>query len=43
MKSYVYVLSRILNTKPGEVAKLIGLEESMFFYGELLQTLEEMK
>jgi AcrR family transcriptional regulator len=43
MKSYVYVLSRILNTRPEEVSKLIGLEESMIFYGELLRAAGEMK
>jgi AcrR family transcriptional regulator len=43
MKSYVYVLSRMLNTRPEEVAHLIGLEESMFFYGELLRAIGEMK
>jgi AcrR family transcriptional regulator len=37
MKAYVYVLSRILNTRPEEVSTLINLEESMFFYGELLR------
>jgi AcrR family transcriptional regulator len=43
MKSYVYVLSRMLNTRPEDVARLIGLEETMFFYGELLRALGEMK
>jgi hypothetical protein len=43
MKAYVYVLSRILNTRPEEVSNLIGLEESMFFYGELLRTLGDVK
>jgi AcrR family transcriptional regulator len=43
MKSYVYALSRMLNTRPGEVSNLIGLEESMFFYGELLRALGEVK
>jgi AcrR family transcriptional regulator len=43
MKSYVYVLSRMLNTRPEEVAGLIGLEESMVFYGELLRAMGEMK
>jgi AcrR family transcriptional regulator len=37
MKSYVYVLSRMLNTRTEEAARLIGLEESMFLYGELLR------
>jgi AcrR family transcriptional regulator len=43
MKSYVYVLSRMLNTRSEEVAALIGLEESMFFYGELLRSLGAIK
>jgi AcrR family transcriptional regulator len=43
MKSYVYVLSRMLNTRPEEVSKLICLEESMVFYGELLRAAGEMK
>jgi AcrR family transcriptional regulator len=43
MKAYVYTLSRMLNTPPAAVAALIGLEESMFFYGELLRTIGEMK
>jgi AcrR family transcriptional regulator len=37
MKTYVYTLSRMLNTKPEEVSNLIGLEESMHFYGEVLK------
>jgi AcrR family transcriptional regulator len=37
MKTYVYTLSRMLNTKPEEVSTLIGLEESMHLYGELLK------
>jgi AcrR family transcriptional regulator len=36
MKTYVYTLSRMLNTKPEEISALIGLEESMHLYGELL-------
>jgi AcrR family transcriptional regulator len=43
MKSYVYVLSRMLNTRPEDVAALIGLEETMFFYGELLRASGETK
>jgi AcrR family transcriptional regulator len=43
MKAYVYALSRMLNTRPEDVAGLIGLEESMFFYGELLRAIGEMK
>ncbi|MDR2133627.1 MAG: TetR/AcrR family transcriptional regulator [Treponema sp.] len=37
MKTYVYTLSRMLNTRPEEVSTLIGLEESMHLYGELLK------
>ncbi|MDR1587446.1 MAG: TetR/AcrR family transcriptional regulator [Treponema sp.] len=37
MKTYVYALSRMLNTRPEEVSTLIGLEESMHLYGELLR------
>jgi AcrR family transcriptional regulator len=37
MKTYVYCLSRILNTQPQEVSVLIGLEETMHFYGEVLR------
>jgi AcrR family transcriptional regulator len=43
MKAYVYALSRMLNTRPEDVAALIGLEESMFFYGELLRAAGEIK
>jgi AcrR family transcriptional regulator len=42
MKTYVYVLSRILNTRPEEVSTLINLEESMFFYGELLRAIGDL-
>ncbi|MDR0601624.1 MAG: TetR/AcrR family transcriptional regulator [Treponema sp.] len=37
MKTYVYCLSRILNTRPQAVSDLVGLEESMHFYGEVLK------
>ena len=37
MKSYMYAISRMLNIKPEEVSNLIGLEETMHFYGELLR------
>jgi AcrR family transcriptional regulator len=37
MKAYVYALSRMLNAGPEKVAHLIGLEESMHFYGEVLR------
>jgi AcrR family transcriptional regulator len=37
MKSYVYVISRMLGIKPDDVSSLIGLEESMHFYGEVLR------
>jgi hypothetical protein len=37
MKTYVYCLSRVLNTQPQEVSALIGLEETMHFYGEVLK------
>jgi AcrR family transcriptional regulator len=37
MKTYVYTLSRMLNTKAEDVSRLIGLEESMHLYGELLK------
>jgi AcrR family transcriptional regulator len=37
MKTYVYALSRILNTQAQTVAELVGLEESMHFYGEVLK------
>ncbi|MDR2370698.1 MAG: TetR/AcrR family transcriptional regulator [Treponema sp.] len=37
MKTYVYCLSRILNTQPQEVSVLISLEETMHFYGEVLR------
>jgi AcrR family transcriptional regulator len=43
MKAYVYTLSRMLNTRPEEVSGLIGLEESMHFYGEVLRAIREMK
>jgi AcrR family transcriptional regulator len=43
MKAYVYALSRMLNTRPEEVANLISLEESMHFYGEVLRAIREMK
>ena len=42
MKSYVYTLSRMLNTKPEEVSRLIGLEESMHFYGAVLRAIREL-
>jgi AcrR family transcriptional regulator len=42
MKSYVYTLSRMLNTKPDEVSRLIGLEESMHFYGAVLRAIREL-
>jgi AcrR family transcriptional regulator len=37
MKTYVYCLSRILNTPSQAVSDLVGLEESMHFYGEVLK------
>jgi AcrR family transcriptional regulator len=37
MKTYVYTLSRMLNTRPEDISVLIGLEESMHLYGELLK------
>lgn len=37
MKTYVYCLSRILNARSQAVSDLIGLEESMHFYGEVLK------
>jgi AcrR family transcriptional regulator len=37
MKSYVYAISRMLGIKPDDVSSLIGLEESMHFYGEVLR------
>jgi hypothetical protein len=43
MKAQVYALSRLLNTRPEEVANLIGLEESMHFYGEVLKAIQEIK
>jgi AcrR family transcriptional regulator len=43
MKAYVYTLSRMLNTRPEEVSGLIGLEESIHFYGEVLRVVREMK
>jgi AcrR family transcriptional regulator len=43
MKAYVYCLSRMLNTSPEQVAGLIGLEESMHFYREVLRAAREVK
>jgi AcrR family transcriptional regulator len=42
MKAYVYTLSRMLNISPEEVSGLIGLEESIHFYGEVLKRKREM-
>jgi AcrR family transcriptional regulator len=43
MKAYVYTLSRMLNTQPEKISSLIGLEESMHFYREVLRVTREMK
>jgi AcrR family transcriptional regulator len=43
MKAYVYALSRMLNARPEAVANLIGLEESMHFYGEVLKLTREAR
>ncbi|MDR1654986.1 MAG: TetR/AcrR family transcriptional regulator [Treponema sp.] len=37
MKTYVFILSRMLSIKPDEVSQLISLEESMHLYGEVLK------
>jgi AcrR family transcriptional regulator len=42
MKAYVYTLSQMLNAKPDEVSRLVGLEESMHFYGAVLRAVREM-
>jgi hypothetical protein len=38
MKAYIYTMSRILNTSVEAVSELVGLEESMHLYSELLKT-----
>ncbi|MDR2158971.1 MAG: TetR/AcrR family transcriptional regulator [Treponema sp.] len=43
MKTYVYTLSRMLNTKTDEISRLIGLEESMHFYGAVMRAVRDLK
>jgi AcrR family transcriptional regulator len=43
MKSYVYVISRMLGLKPDDVSSLIGLQETMHFYGEVLRKRNEQQ
>jgi hypothetical protein len=38
MKTWVYALSRMLNSSPEKISVLVGLEETIHFYGELLKT-----
>jgi AcrR family transcriptional regulator len=40
MKTYVYAVSRILSTKAEKVSVLIGLEETISFYGTVLKAKE---
>jgi hypothetical protein len=38
MKTYVYALTKILNTGSDRISHLINLEETIHFYGEVLKT-----